>query len=185
MEIKYQIKAHFSEVVCLHYCERLNVLVTADRNTVTLRNLYNLKYLTNINLSLGQDSTVIDVKISTFDLLYILVNLNGGDDSELLLYTVNGVYLNKTTGKINNFDFTTNGRVLVGFYDRNYFSVLDGVNFKKISSKNIHVESPNAYNYFTFEYDNESKMIYSGMNNREGSCIKCVKITNKEEMYFL
>ena len=90
------------------YNENINAVISSDINNVTFRNLYSFEYLSNIRVSneMNKKLTIIEVKISSSDFVYVLYHLNYTEEFVLCGYTVNGIYFGKIEGAISNFIFT-------------------------------------------------------------------------------
>jgi hypothetical protein len=77
---------------------------------------------------------IIDIKLSNYDLLYIISYDVKIDDKFIISgYTLNGINFTYYTGLINNIEFTKNGSLIMGFYNSNKIHVVNPINLEGVS----------------------------------------------------
>ena len=65
------VKSHHSAITSLYYDERLNIIVSTDINTLTIRKIYDFEYLNSISIKKEKNKIkyITDVKISDFNFI--------------------------------------------------------------------------------------------------------------------
>ena len=166
MKIKLQlikkINSNKNSITALLYNERLNIVISSDNNSVIIRSYYDFEFLSYFDISKDKnhnnnnDELIVDIKVSNYDLVYILIN-KGNNNYKLKGYSLNGIYFGQYEGKITNFELTNEGRVLVGLANLGIVNVLDPITFKVLYSRFI-ISSENEneclFYHFYFERPN-------------------------------
>ena len=149
-----------------------------------IRNNYNFEYLTSIEIKNQENlkKSIIDVKISEYDFIYVSIYIEDNDTYELQGFTLNGTYFGKYTGSISNFEISKTGKLIVGELDKPIIKILNPVNFEEIYSKTIIDNGGNNLFHFHFEKPNT---LYYGVKEKDETKIKIINIEENEEKYFL
>ena len=185
-----KINSNNTSITAILYNERLNIIISADNNTVIIRNFSDFEFLTffdvfgNENKNNNSDELIVDIKVSNYDLVYILIN-RGNNNYKLKGYSLNGICFGEYEGKITNFDLTKEGRVLVGLANMGIVNVLDPINFNVLYSRFIissEDENECLFYHFYFERPN---IIFFGFKDKEGSKIKLITLDKGEIKYFI
>ena len=179
------IYANEGAITSLLYNENINAVISSDINNVTFRNLYSFEYLSNIRVSneMNKKLTIIEVKISSSDFVYVLYHLNYTEEFVLCGYTVNGIYFGKIEGAISNFIFTKRGYLICSFFDNYDLKVYDPVSFEILYTKK-NVFDPVKTNMNLFDYDIEKQQFIIGYSKEGKWYLKKINI-KKEEKEFL
>ena len=190
MKLIKKICSNNNSITAILYNENLNIIISADNNSVIIRSFYDFEFLTYIDMSEDEekeknnDEIIVDIKVSTYDLVYILIN-KGNNNYKLKGYSLNGICFGQYEGKITNFELTTGGKVLVGLANMGIVNVLDPINFKVLYSRFIissEDENDCLFYHFYFEKPN---IIFFGFKDKEGSKIKLIVLNNGEIKYFI
>jgi WD40 repeat protein len=121
--------AHEDAISCLKVNTGLNIIITGSEDGwVYVRNLYDYELLTCIKPP-GRDNKIIDIKLNSYELLYILTYDISGP-TVLHGYTLNGLHFGTIAGNINNVEFTPSGKLILGYYDNNKICLFDPVTLK-------------------------------------------------------
>ena len=177
IELLSNIKSNNSNITCILNNEKLGILISCNKNNIIIRKNYDFEFLNYIKIE-GENTCIVDIKISCFDYLYALVNINNSDDFELQGYTLNGLYFGKYKGKISNFEFTKSGKIIIGEVDNGRIKILDPINFKQLYCKIISNNENDRYFHFHFE---KPDIIYFGSNNEKQSKIKIIQLNDDEK----
>ena len=163
IKIVKSLYANENSIMSMLYNEKLNVIATADNCNVTLRNEFSFEYLCNIHIEKKQYKkiSIVDVKISNCDLVYVLYNIGDTEKHVLCGYTLNGIYFGEVQGAIANFEFTKQGNILCSYYHDCKIDVIDPVNFSVIYTKDNFGFSSELIddNTLMFSFDEEKMLI--------------------------
>ena len=180
-----KIKSNYSSITTILYNEQLNIIISSDRNTVSIRSFHDFEFLVHFNIyddnKTKDDYIIVDVKLSCYDLLYILIN-KGNNDHILKGYSLNGICFGKYEEKITNIDVTDGGRVIVGLANSGLINVLNPIDFKIIFSRFIIGNEECLFYNFYFEKPN---ILFFGYKDKDGSKIRIVVLNNDDIRYFL
>ena len=180
-----KINSNYNSITSIVYNEQLNIIVSSDKNTVIIRNFHDFEFLTFFNINDNNENNeneiIVDIKISNYDLLYILIN-KGNDDYILKGYSLNGISFGKFEEKITNFDLTEEGKIIVGLSNLGLINVLNPINFKVIFSRFV---IPNEECYFYNFYFEKPNVLFFGYKDKEGSKIRIVVLNNEEMKKFI
>ena len=178
-----KINSNNNSITSIVYNEQLNVIAASDKNAVIIRSFYDFEFLSYIDVSKNEenneDDIIVDIKISNYDLLYVLIN-KGNDNYKLKGYSLNGICFGEFKEKITNFDLTDDGKVLVGLANVGVVNVLNPINFKLIFSRYIN-QNDCLFYHFYFEKPN---ILYFGFKDKEGSKIRLIVLNSEEVKYF-
>ena len=179
LKLLKQVKSNNNSITSIVYNEQLNIVASSDKNTVIIRSFYDFEFLTYINVNdnnSNENDIIIDIKISNYELLYILINR---DNFNCILkgYSINGICFGKFEEKITNFDLTDEGKVIVGLAEHGMIYVLNPINFKLIFSRFL-VSKECCFYHFYFEKPN---ILFLGYKDNDGSKIRIV-VLNQDEM---
>ena len=178
-----KINSNNNSITSIVYNEQLNVIAASDKNAVIIRSFYDFEFLSYIDVSKNEenneDDIIVDIKISNYDLLYVLIN-KGNDNYKLKGYSLNGICFGEFKEKITNFDLTDDGKVLVGLANVGVVNVLNPIKFKLIFSRYIN-QNDCLFYHFYFEKPN---ILYFGFKDKEGSKIRLIVLNSEEVKYF-
>ena len=185
LELLLMVKSHHSAITSLYYDERLNIIVSTDINTLTIRKIYDFEYLNSISIKKEKNKIkyITDVKISDFNFIYILLYVEEGEKKyfEIQGYTINGTYFGKYEGIIYNFHISKTGKIIANVMDKDQLTikVLDPVKFNEINWKEINTKGTSFYFYFE-----RPNIIYYGIKDDEGTKIKIIFLYPEEKNIF-
>ena len=173
-----KVKSNKNNITAMLYNKKLNIVISADNNSIIIRSFYDFEFLTFINVSdIGPEDTIVDVKCSSYDYVYALI-YKGDNFQELRGYSLNGICFGKIKDNITNFELTKEGKILVGLADKGIINVLNPINFKTVFSRFIMNETNLYFYHFYFE---EPNILYFGFKDNEGAKIKIIQL-NKDEI---
>ena len=135
-----------------------------------IRSFYDFEFLTYININdnnSNENGIIVDIKISNYDLLYILISKDNDLNCILKGYSINGICFGQYKEKITNFDLTDEGRVIVGLANLGMVYVLNPINFKLIYSRFL-ISKECLFFQFYFEKPN---ILFLGYKDKDGSKI--------------
>jgi hypothetical protein len=186
-----KIKSNNNSITAIVYEERLNIIISSDNNTAIIRSFHDFEFLTYINIYENEipkntydEELVVDIKISNYDLVYILIN-RGNNNYKLKGYSLNGICFGEFEGKITNFELTKEGKVLVGLADMGLLNVLDPIDFKVLYSRFIISSDDDTECMFYHFYFEKPNIIFFGFKDQEGSKIKLIMLNKGEIKFFL
>ena len=185
-----KIKSNNNSITAIVYDERLNIIISSDNNTAIIRSFHDFEFLTYINIYENEnqknsdDELVVDIKISNYDFVYILIN-KGNNNYKLKGYSLNGICFGQFEGKITNFELTKEGKVLVGLADMGLLNVLDPIDFKVLYSRFIISSDDDTECMFYHFYFEKPNIIFFGFKDQEGSKIKLITLNKGEIKYFI
>ena len=189
-----RINSNYNSITSILYNEQLNIIISSDKNTVIIRNFHDFEFLTffdindnhknnknNENIEINENEIIVDIKMSNYDLLYILIN-KGNDDYKLKGYSLNGICFGQFEEKITNFDLTEEGKIIVGLSNLGLINILNPINFKVLFSRFV---IPNEECYFYNFYFEKPNVLFFGYKDKEGSKIRIVVLNNEEMKQFI
>ena len=172
-----KVKSNKNNITAMHYNKKLNIIITADNNTIVIRSFYDFEFLTYIDIDdIRNDETIVDIKCSNYDFIYVLIN-KLKNLQELKGYSLNGICFGKIQEDITNFELTKEGKILIGLANKGWINVLHPINFKTIYSRFIVLNEA----YFYHFYFEEPNIIFLGFKDKEGAKIKIIQL-NKDEI---
>ena len=196
-----KIKSNKKSITSMFYNNRLNIVVITDIDSLVIRDFYNFEFLTYIDNVLDSDKEIIvDVKMSTYDYLYVLINKNYDELFEIKGYSLNGICFGNYQGRFTNYDISNGGKIIVSMLDMGLINILDATNFNLIYSRFIaedidgcQCETKTGETekddeicgcvYFHFCYERPN-IIYYGIKNENNTKIKFIKLRSDELKYF-
>jgi hypothetical protein len=186
-----KINSNNKSITAIAYNQRLNIVISSDKNTVMIRSFYDFEFLNFFDINdkndvNNTDDTIVDIKISNYDYIYVLIN-KGNDNNIFKLkgYSLNGICFGEYKENITNFELTKEGRILVGISNYGIVNVLDPINFKVLFSRFIipsQIENECLFYHFEFESPN---LIFFGFKDKEGSKIRLTVLNNDEIKNFI
>ena len=172
-----KVKSNKNNITAMHYNKKLNIIITADNNSIVIRSFYDFEFLTFIDIDdIKNDETIVDIKCSNYDFIYVLINKDK-NLQELKGYSLNGICFGKIQEDITNFELTKEGKILIGLANKGWINVLHPINFKTIYSRFIVLNEA----YFYHFYFEEPNIIFLGFKDKEGAKIKIIQL-NKDEI---
>ena len=152
-----KFKIFNSYINSILYVDRLNVIISScTEGFISINNSYSFD-LINI-IELGNNFSLLDFKISDYDLLY--VNSFKNDNWYLKCYTLNGINVTELESQKEIIDFYIDDSYLSVVFDDKEIQYYDGYNLKKV---NKDITNPEA-------------SLDKSKNNKVKSCIYCSKI---------
>ena len=172
------IKSNKNLITCLTYNEKLNIIISCDKNSFILRKNYDFEYLNSIQIKNEKKlkKNIVDIKISDYDIIYALIYIEDIDIYELKGFTLNGTYIGKYTENISNFEITKTGKIIIGQKNKSLLKILDPINFNEIYHINIDINQQNSF-HFLFE---EPNIIYYGYKDNNYTRIKIIYLQQNE-----
>ena len=177
------VKAVQNSITSLYYDEKLNIIVSTDINTLTIRKGYDFEYLNSIQIKNKENKYITDIKINDYNFLYLLIYCEDKNIYEIQGYTLNGTYFGKHVGMISNFEISKTGKLLVNEEDNKglLIKVLDPVNFNEVNYKEIFTKRASDTFHFYFERPN---IIYYGIKDDEYTRIKIIFLHSGDRNIF-
>ena len=177
LEFISKIKSNSNGITCINYNEKIGILTICDNNNLVIRKYYDFEFLTFIKIK----NTIVEVKISEFDLIYVLTYAIDKNVYELYCYSLNGIFVCKRQGNFTNFQFTKCGNIIIADIDDNAIHILNACDLNLIYSKNLAIDKNDKIFHFIFE---ENNIIYLGIENEKISKIRLINIEPHEESLF-
>ena len=177
LEFISKIKSNSNGITCINYNEKIGILTICDNNNLVIRKYYDFEFLTFIKIK----NTIVEVKISEFDLIYVLTYAIDKNLYELYCYSLNGIFVCKRQGNFTNFQFTKCGNIIIADIDDNAIHILNACDLNLIYSKNLAIDKNDKIFHFIFE---ENNIIYLGIENEKISKIRLINIEPHEESLF-
>ena len=184
-----KINSNNNSIISILYNEELNTIISSDKNTVIIRSFYDFEFLTYINIHDNNENNdnndneiIVDIKLSNYDFLYILIN-KGNDEYKLKGYSLNGICFGEYEDKITNFDLTEEGKVLVGLANKGVINVLNPIDFKLIYSKTVILKE--GFYFYRFYFEKPNILFFGYKDKDDDSNIKIIMLTNDEIKYFI
>ena len=106
--------------------------------------------------------SIVDVKISDYDLIYALIFVEEAQSYELQGFTLNGTYFGKHCGNISDFQISESGKIIVGDLNKPTLEVLNPVDFTQLYYKMFPIKGDNKYYHFLYDRPN---VIYFGVKD--------------------
>ena len=137
IKIVKEIKVHNSFIQGILYVKRLNIIISySEEGQITINNAFSLNIINIIEL--GEKYYIKDIKISSYDLLYIYCYNNINKKYYIKCYTLNGIKVTKlvTDKKINNFFITEE---IIAVYENN---VIEAYKLHDLNDHPVYVITP-------------------------------------------
>ena len=135
-------KAHYSYINAITYNKRLNIIISScNSGYVTINNGYSFDILNIIKI--GKHYSILDYKLSKYDLLYIYTSQKGNNEDkyELYCYTLNGIKIKKLSiEECINF-YINKASIYIVYKDGN-LKEYNSSNMKELKN-NINIEKRN------------------------------------------
>ena len=178
------IKSNKHLITCLAYNEKLNIIISSDNETIITRKLYDFEYLNSIKIKnkQNQNKSIINIKISDYDIIYVLIYIEDNDIYELQGFTLNGTYIGNYKGNIINYEISKRGNIIIKEKNRPIVKILNAINFNEIYNKEIIFNSSSNYVDFFFE---EPNILYYGYKENEFLRIKIFALEQNEEKIYI
>ena len=178
-----KVKSNKNNITAMLYNKKLNIIISADNNSIVIRSFYDFEFLTYINIKdISPEETIVDVKCSNYDFVYVLIN-KGDNYQELRGYSLNGICFGKYKERITNFELTKEGKILVGLTDKGMINILNPITFKEKISRFI-ISSEINYYFYHFYFE-EPNIIFLGFKDKEGAKIKIIQLQKDEIKNFI
>ena len=181
------MKSNKSYITCLSFHYKLNIILSSDNDSIIIRNYYNFEFLSLIILNKNNNliNKVIDMKISNYNFVYILIEQKEKENKiyELQCYTLNGTFANKIKGNFTEFELTNSGNVIIPDLNNRLIKVLRPYDFFLINSNSYPFTSSNK-NPFHIFYENPNT-IYLSIEENDTTTIKKLQINKSKEIYFI
>ena len=183
LEIIELIKSNKNSITCLGYNEKINIVISCDIDTIMIRKNYDFEYLHSINIENEEKykKYIVDVKISDYNFLYVLIHIEEKNSYELQGFTMNGTYFGKYCGNISNFEISQSGKIIIGDINKPNIKILDPTNLNEIYYKILDKNEENRFYHFYFEKPN---IIYYGVSDKDSTRIKIIFLDKDDEKYF-
>jgi hypothetical protein len=149
-----------------------------------IRKCHDFEYLVSIEIENKNNLTksIVEVKISDYDLLYALIFIEETQSYELQGFTLNGTYFGKYCGNISDFQISASGKIIVGDINKPILEVLDPVNFTQLYYKMFPIKGDNKYYQFLYDRPN---IIYFGVKDKDSTRIKVLFLDSDDEVNFM
>ena len=147
-----------------------------------IRKKQDFEYLNSIDIKNDENykKNIVDVKISDYNFIYALIYIEEKDSYELQGFTLNGLYIGKSSENISNFEFSKSGKIIIGLINNPLIKVLDPVKLNEIYKRSINIKGENIFFHFYFERPN---LIYYGVRDNDSTRIKLVFLDSDDEQY--
>ena len=178
------IKSNRNAITCLNFNEKLNIIISCDLNTIMIRKNYDFEYLVSFEIENKEQlkKSIIDIKISDYDFIYVSLYIEDNDAYELQGFTLNGNYFGKYNGCFSNFEISQTGKIIIGDINKQIIRILNPINFEEIFSQIIVTNNEGNCFHFHFEKPN---IIYYGIKDKNESKIIIIYLEEKDEKKFL
>ena len=145
IKIVKEIKVHNSFIQGILYVKRLNIIISySEEGQITINNAFSFNIINIIEL--GEKYYIKDIKISSYDLLYVYCYNNINKKYYIKCYTLNGIKVTKlvtdkvtklvTDKKINNFFITEE---IIAVYENN---VIEAYKLHDLHEHPVYVITP-------------------------------------------
>ena len=137
IKIVKEIKVHNSFIQGILYVKRLNIIISySEEGQITINNAFSFNIINIIEL--GEKYYIKDIKISSYDLLYVYCYNNINKRYYIKCYTLNGIKVTKlvTDKKINNFFITEE---IIAVYENN---VIEAYKLHDLHDHPVYVITP-------------------------------------------
>jgi len=184
LELLSLIESNKNSITCFTYNEKLNIIISSDINNMIIRKYHDFEFLVSIEIENKNNLTksIVDVKISDYDLIYALIFIEETQSYELQGFTLNGTYFGKHCGNISDFQITTSGKIIVGDIYKPVLEVLNPVNFTQLYYKMFPIKGDNKYYQFLYERPN---IIFFGVKDNDSTRIKVLFLDSDDEVNFM
>ncbi len=184
LELLSLISSNKNSITCLTYSEKLSIIISSDINNMIIRKSHDFEYLVSIEIENKNNLTksIVDVKISDYDLIYALIFIEETQSYELQGFTLNGTYFGKYCGNISEFQIAASGKIIVGDINKPILEVLDPVNFTQLYYKMFPIKGDNKYYQFIYDRPN---VIYFGVKDNDSTRIKILFLDSDDEVNFM
>ena len=183
LELVELIKSNKNSITCLTFNEKLNIIASSDINNIVIRKNHDLEYINSIEIQNKEQfkKSIIDIKISDYNFIYILIYLEEKDLYELQGFTLNGIYFGNYIGNCSNFQISRSGKIIINEIDKSCVKVLDPIKLNEIYNKDLKIKGENLYFQFYFERPN---LLYYGVKNNDSTKIKMLFLDTDDEKFF-
>ena len=191
--------AHKSSISVIETYSKQRIIITAGEDKfIYIRKMFDFELLTAIDLTYSFGNQIISryinifpsmIKVSDLNLLFVLIYDYDKKQTFIRGYNLNGIFFAQTDKnlfeenlQINNFSFTKNSNLIVGFYNSNKFYVLNagilspiwvkeleekdegkkGENENEIGNKIVEFNSNNGEFYILKEHE----VIFTSINDK-------------------
>ena len=177
------IKSNNICITCLEYNQKMNIILSSDSIEIILRNYYNLEFLAHIKINKNNCLyKSINLKISNYNLIYVLIEIKKNFLYELHCYTLNGTYVCKKEGNFPDFELTNSGNIIIPDLDNRLIKVLRAYDLFLLHS-NSYPFIKNNKNQFHIFYENANN-IYLSIEEKGCTQIKKLQVNKNKEIYF-
>ena len=183
LELVELIKSNKNSITCLIFNEKLNIIASSDINNIVIRKNHDLEYLNSIEIQNKEKfkKSIVDIKISDYNFIYILIYLEEKDLYELQGFTLNGIYFGNYIGNCSNFQISRSGKIIINEMDKSLIKILDPIKLNEIYNKDLKIKGENLYFQFYFERPN---LLYYGVKNNDSTKIKILFLDTDDEKFF-
>ena len=172
-EIKH-IYSHSSSITAIEIYNRQNIIITAGEDKfIHIRKRFDFELLTAINLNycfgnptISQNFNIFPslIKISDLNLLYVLLYDLDSETNFIRGYNLNGLYFAQTDKNlrkdsqnkkmiINNFSFTKNSNLVIGFYYQSKYILLNSWDLNINKTYNLEgIKKREGLNMIIYDY---------------------------------
>ena len=133
--IQKRYKTFSSYINGILYNKRLNIIISScNEGFISINNGFSFEILNIIKI--GNNSNIIDFKLSEYDLLYIYINNCNNKESEYILhlYTINGIKIQELKSKNEYIDFIINNNRISTICKNGNIYEYNCANLKEIKS---------------------------------------------------
>ena len=189
-----RIKIHKNFINNILYSERLNIVISSSGNgDISINNAYSLETLNFIKI--GNTYSIFNIKVSFYDLLYILCYNSNNNNYYLKCFTLNGIKVTKIKSRKKIINFFINDYINIFYEDKSYdrLSLYDFKekktfdNFKKQNNKSFNSfenEIPAKEDHYSDEENEDSEGNDSDdMDTKLIHCNYCNKIRKLINIY--
>ena len=189
-----KIKAHKNYINNILFNERLNIVISSSGNgDISINNAYSLETLNFIKI--GIKYSIYNIKVSFYDLLYVVCYNDNMQNYYIKCYTLNGIKVTKIKTEKKIINFFINDYINIFYEDKSYdrcslYDFKDKKTFDNYKQKNY--KSFNVYeneivvkeDYYS-EQENESSEgnDTDDMTTKLMHCIYCNKISKLINIY--
>ena len=179
----HAIKSNNNCITCLEYNQKINIILSCDNIEIIIRNYYNFEFLAYIKINTNNClHKSINLKISNYNLIYVLIEIKKNVLYELHCYTLNGTYVCKLEGNFSEFELTNNGNIIIPDLNNRLIKIFRAYDLF-LQHSNSYPFIKNNKNQFHIFYEN-SNNIYLSIEERDCTQIKKFQINKNKEIYF-
>ena len=185
LEKIFSIKSNESSITCLEYNQKLNILLSSDNKSIIIRKYYNFELLKAIQIKTDNIIffNIINLKLSNYNLIYVLLELKENILYELHCYTINGTFSFRFQGNFNDFELTNSGNVILWDLNNRCLKILRSYDLYELYSNSFHFKSNNK-NMFHIYYENPNNLYFT-IEENDSIKIKKLEINQSEEKFFI